>query len=790
MVSPRWRKLGRDLWSEKGRVLLMIAAIVTSLVAVTAVLGAYAILTREMAVNYLGTRPASATLEVEGGADGELVAAVREHPAVAEAEVREVVAARTRVGASLRPLLLFVIDDFHDLRLNTFRSDGGIWPPPDGTMLIERSSVAMVEAGPGQSLLVTAPGGSPRELPIVGLVHDPGLAPAWQERLGYGYITRATLGALGGGRELGELRIEVRDRAFDTRAIEAQAAEVARWLAERGHAVREIRVPPPQQHPHQRQMTTILLLLLSFSAMALVLSAIMVATSLAAMLARQVREIGVMKAIGARSTQIAGLYLVLVGAMGATAVLLAWPAGVAAARAVSDVIATMLNFTLTSVALPGWVLAVVGAAGVLVPILCAAIPIGSASRITVRQAIDRHGVSAGALRPGWSALPTPLRNAVRRPARLALTLGLLAAGGAMFMTALNVSRSWELNLAKIPQTRHYDIEIKLHAPQSIALAERLRGLPGVRVVEPWGYAPTAFSRPGEVDVVRTYPDRGHGSLAVLAPPPSTKLIDYPLRAGRWLEPGDSNAVVLNHAALAQVGAAPVGGSVALSIDGRPTTWRVVGVVEEIGSPGIAYITDEAFMRAAGTSGRARMLRIVTDRQAPQARTELLHAVEQSLAAAGASVDSVQPLSELGAAVGDHVIVFIRMLLAMAVVMAVVGVLGLGSTLAIGVVERTRELGVMKAMGATPRRLVRMIVAEALWISASSWVLALVLCIPLTVLVDTLIGNLGFLAPLPFALAPGAIAAWLALVGLASLAATLLPARRAARLTVHQALTAP
>ena len=64
MGRPRWRKLLGDVSAERGRILLMLVSIVVSLAAVGAVLGAYAVLTREIAVNYLGTRPASATLEL------------------------------------------------------------------------------------------------------------------------------------------------------------------------------------------------------------------------------------------------------------------------------------------------------------------------------------------------------------------------------------------------------------------------------------------------------------------------------------------------------------------------------------------------------------------------------------------------------------------------------------------------------------------------------------------------------------------------------------------------------
>src|SRR6266511_3150838 len=101
ITSPRWRKLGRDLWTEKNRMALMIVAISVSLIAVGTVLGSFAILTREIAVNYLGTRPASATVELEGDVDAALVERVRRHPA--EPARRALRPRRPRARPSPRP---------------------------------------------------------------------------------------------------------------------------------------------------------------------------------------------------------------------------------------------------------------------------------------------------------------------------------------------------------------------------------------------------------------------------------------------------------------------------------------------------------------------------------------------------------------------------------------------------------------------------------------------------------------------------------------------------------------
>ncbi|MEO7494468.1 MAG: FtsX-like permease family protein [Massilia sp.] len=786
-LAPRWRKLLRDMQAEKERVALMLAAITVSLAAVGAVLGAYAVLTREIGTSYLGTHPAAATLELEGDADAAALAIARASPGVAVAEAREVLQARVRVGADWRPLLLFVIDDFSAMRLNTVTRLEGAWPPPAGAMLIEQSAAAMFSGARAGTLLVKTANGAPRAIAVHGMVHDPSLAPAWQEREGYGYISRATLAVLGEPRALHELRIGLRDPLAERPAITALAAQLAASLGAAGHPVHEIRIPPPRQHPHQRQMTTMLFLMLSFSLLALLLGAILVASLLSALLARQVREIGVMKTVGARTSQIFAQYTVLVALLGASALLIAMPLGLAIGEKMAGAISGLLNFRIADSAAPWWVFLVQAAAGIALPLLVAALPIGAASRMSVRAALDQVGGATETLRQWAARLPWPLRNALRRPRRLALTVALLASGGAMFMAALNVKASWERNIDKVYQTRHYDVEITFHHAEPAQVAERLRALPGVAEVEAWGYSPTAFARPGQIDIASTYPDRAHASFAMLAPPAATRMISFPVLAGRWLRADDEDAVVLNHAALARAPALRIGQRITLSIDGRARDWRLVGVVEEIGAAGVAYVNQAAFARAAGTGEAARMLRIAARAGSPAQREQLVRAIDQLLLDDGVSVDTAVPLTELRTAMSDHIAILIKALMAMALVMASVGGLGLTAAMSISVLERAREFGIMKTIGATPRRISALLLGEALSIAAAGWCAALLLALPLTLLLDILVGQLGFVAPLPFVVAAAPAAAWLALLALLSVLATWLPARRAGQSSVAVAL---
>ena len=206
-------------------------------------------------------------------------------------------------------------------------------------------------------------------------------------------------------------------------------------------------------------MNSILVLLLSFSLMALVLSAILTAAMINGLLAQQIRQIGIMKAIGARSGQIAAMYLVLTAFLGAVATAIGAPLGIAASRSLAGVVARLLNFTIYSDAAPAWVYLLLALMGIAVPLIVALGPIQRTTRTTVRRILSDYGTRAEAFSSrglgGWigripgvdNSLILSVRNAFRNRGRLVLTLALLAAAGGMFMTGINVEVGWRRFLA-------------------------------------------------------------------------------------------------------------------------------------------------------------------------------------------------------------------------------------------------------------------------------------------------------------------------------------------------------
>src|SRR5262249_61847903 len=155
------RKVLRDLWLARGRTAVLVVAMAVSLTAVGAVLGAHGILAREMPRGFLSSSPASATLVVDRGVDASLLDAVRRRPGIADAERRGMAFARVEVAPDTwLPLRLFVVEDFDAMRVETVTRLEGAWPPPAGTMLVERTSRELLAKQVGASMLVSPEGRS------------------------------------------------------------------------------------------------------------------------------------------------------------------------------------------------------------------------------------------------------------------------------------------------------------------------------------------------------------------------------------------------------------------------------------------------------------------------------------------------------------------------------------------------------------------------------------------------------------------------------------------------------
>ena len=808
-------KLRRDLRASWPRLALMVIAIAISLTVFGGVLFAWAATGRESSQAYMASEPASATILLDRPIEVERMAAIavqaRRRPGVIEATGRTQFDSDVRVnGQPLDlPLQVFVATPDDPMRMARFDlQQEGSWPPSPGDIFIGEDSLALLELAVGDTVAIETPSGAPMQLRVADTVYDPSLSPSPQEQRGRGYLSTASLATPGKPVLLDQLKLQIADPgrttpSRDRDAVVAMAGEVGQWLRrDHGLAIREIQVPAPSAHPHQWQADALLGSLLAGGAAALLLAAILVANMLNNLFTQQIPQIGIMKAIGARSGRIGRLYLAMTLVVAVAATLLALAPAILIGRAGASAILGFLGIQADSLAAPWWTSVVVLAAGLVLPLLLALPPLVRTSRTTVRAAIDHHGggskpsVATGVLaRLGRlhrldRGLLLALRNTIRRPARFWLSVGLLAAAGTVFVAGMSLSTGVEAITQEQTEQRTWDVDVQLASPASMEKVTTLVGrLPDVSRVEGLTVAPAGVAGPGQIPVTRTYPDQGHGRVSVTAIPAGTTTSRAPkLLEGRWLDPGETGAVVLNQVTrnntVPGIGAGDI---VQLLVGGKPTTWRVVGIVEERMGGGGVYATTEGFAAAMGQPAWVNQLRIATTGHDEPTRTAVADAVDEALSGAGIKVGSAASVSRSEAISEGHMGPIVTIVLAIAVVMGVVGGIGLASTMSTNILERTREFGVMHAIGARPRAVRRIVTAEGVFLALASCLVAVIPALGLTAILGAGLGNLFFSAPLPFRISLLAVGIWAVLVILGAVLATDAAATRASRLTVREAL---
>jgi putative ABC transport system permease protein len=790
----RLRKLRGDLMQTWGRLVAMGLAIAVGVASLAAISSAYVILDRELNRGYLATHPPSATIEVDAVDEADLVA-VRTSTGVAWAEMGGSVWGEVQLGPERTlPMLLFVVPAFERQRLNLLRLETGRWPKTNGHesdgIVLERVAMPLAQATTGTPLQVSLSGGAARILTVTGSVYDPTLAPANQQQTVYAYLAPQTLRFLGVDATVSLIKMAV-TRPEDAAETERTAVAVATLLRDRGHRIGEVRVPP-RQHPHWAMMQGVVRLLLVFSILTLGLSAVLTATLTSSLLASQIREIGVMKALGATDRQILGLYSLLIVGVAGAAMVLGLIIGGMGGCALARLSGSHLNVELARVTTPAWLWMAEAAAGIGLPLLGAWVPLRTAARRSVRESLDDHGVCAVVTHPGGSAswtlrvtarspaVPLALRNAVRRRTRAALVLGLMTCAGALFLTSVNLSADWQRNLAMAMSERGADLTLQFAKPQPLSTVEAAARVPGVTWVEPFSVLRAVPARSDRLELSHAYADGEHGSVALHVVSPNSRFLANHVTQGRPLDDTDAPCVVLNQQALAQFPDARVGGSLELLLDGRAVALRIVGVIREHMAGATLYMTLSGYARATGNAGTARGLRLAVN-------PRLANPVIRSLNADGFTVVDSISRDQMARVIGGHLRLLIITLTILSLMMAAVGVLGIGAGVGMGVTERTREFAVMRVMGAGTGVVFATVMGEGLILGLASAGTAAVASVPLSVVVARVAGIGADGSTWGMLPSVGSIAIWLLIVLAAAALASLHPARAATRANLRLAL---
>jgi putative ABC transport system permease protein len=796
-----WHKVWHDLWHHKARTLLVILSIASGVFAIGAIFGMVDQLLGGMDDAHRATNPSHINVFLNTLVDQETAETLTSIPGVVGVEPANRISIRykTDPDSEWQDGAITSRRDFTDQQFDLVTLQTGDWPA-EQQIGVERLTTQSYNLDIGDQIIIEMPG-TDRTFTINGRIRHPFVQPPTFGGEAHFFADAAGLAKLGipeGGYASLLVQIEPYSRAH----AEHIAGEIRERLSKQGYNVAITIYQEPDRHWGRDFVDGLMIVLRVMAVVSLFLSVVLVVNTFTAVITQQTDQIGVIKAIGGSSGIITQTYLVGVLLLSLLALALALPLGALAAFASSRWFLNLFNVDFETFQFSPQAVLWQVAAATAVPLLAALWPILKGANLTVREAIATYGLGGdfGSSRfdrlvdsLGARFLPSvyaaALGNMFRRKGRLALTQLVLVIAGVMFLVVMTLVSSTDNTLDNEMARRGYDARIGFVRDQrrervlNMALA-----LPEVTAAEMWYTHSATILREGE----RLRDSAGLGAQLTGLPPDS--VMRRPLIVdGRWLQPGDGRVIVINADSAEKNGIA-VGDVIRLDLGLLgDAEWQVIGTYRIISGADFTtepiYAPLEAVVAVTKQANRGTVLYLQTTDPSLAAVTAVTEQLKNQFEGQHMDVALFTTAVKLDerAEIDTQFASVVTILLSLAGLMALVGGIGLMGALSISVVERTREIGVLRAIGASSPTIMLLFVMEGVLQGLFSWCLAIPLAVVFSKPLANALGQAMTGTNLDFAFHVTAVFIWLVVILVVSAMAAILPARSATRISVRQSL---
>jgi putative ABC transport system permease protein len=523
------------------------------------------------------------------------------------------------------------------------------------------------------------------------------------------------------------------------------------------------------------------------SIIALLLSIFLLLSTITTLITEQIQVIGTMKAIGAGRSQVMRNYLTSVAIYGVIGTILGLGFGILLGYLLVNIFGDLLTLDIGPLTVSPSVVLISAAVGIGVPMLAAALPVYLGTRITVHQALSGYGLDgvtnkrAGtwgqAVGRVFGFIPQTIqlgaRSLFRKRTRAALTLVALMVSGAAFLCVQTTTYSFNTLLNQLFSTYHADIFVGFTSPESDQHVQQvLASVPGVAASE-------NFFQEG----IQT--QWGDGTLTGVEP--NAKLYQKQLVAGRWFTDADQNVAVLSTDAANKSGL-KIGDTIAFHTALYSARWKIIGLAADHNNPlGLGVVLGSvnelrAFEHLPSDFTESLLIRSTNSSQS--AIDALAGRIDDAFSKAGVQADVQTAQHQIERNQNQFQIIY-ALFYSVTAIIALVGAIGLFNALAMSVLERRREIGILRSMGATGRKVAQVFWMEGISLGVVAWGIALVVGIPAAYGFVWLLGKI-FL-PVPFAFDPLSLVVMLAFILLVATLASFGPVWSATRIKIAQTL---
>jgi putative ABC transport system permease protein len=787
-MNIKFKKTFSDLLISPKRTFLVVFALVLGIWGVGTVYVSNFILSNDLNANYQSTHPSQLVFHSEKFEDLNLLEFI-DRPEVETAELRDFSLHRIEIAPDVWiPLFLYGVEDFQKMNLAVIFPQTGNKVPDPGTILMERDCkhVTLVDVGDSPRVRI---GSKMMNVKVSGICFDPAQAPATQDAFIYAYTDKKSYNQITGLPINRRLIIRLKN-VSSVQDVKKVSDVLSKDLNEKGITISSVEIPKFNEHPHQWQLNTLLFLIGTIGLLAFIMGAVLVSQLMRSVMASQVRQIGVLKAIGASQYQVFQIYIAMLIVMGLASGIIAVPLSIATGKAFSQFVAWKLNFDILTKTIPISVYTILISASLLLPVLLSFSILLKGTSISVRQALSDYGISQNIAprefsflkRIGFSnALMLAIRNSLRNSRRLTVTILAMALGVSIFSTGFNVRQSLANLLANVENEMRYDVQVVLSRQTSREEALRpFQSIDNIKLVQLWN------GGRGEIQSRLLATNKGAGIIAL---PANTELLKLKMIQGSWLANSQELETVMNQQAWDIYGQPAIGSEVPLTIEKTILKVRLVGISEQFEKAKI-YMDIDKYDAIFNPAHLVNSIMFVANEKDYEKVIKLKKDIENAIAPTDFNVLYVMSQAERVKIIYDHLNIILTTIVLLSFLVLLVSAIGMASATGINIMERTREIGVMRAIGATANKIYSLFVMEGMITSMLSILLGLLLSWPLSKLAAIFFGNLmlGKEAELEFAFSPSGFWITFTVTILFGWLASRIPAKSAIDIPTHKALS--
>lgn len=779
-----WKKILKDFWATKSKTILTFLTLVIGSWALSTIVFTYYISKKDLSDNFLRTNPASIIIKTAELND-KIIHEIKNTPFVEDIEIKQVGMARLwKRKNEWMPIKLFSISDFEHQKINTFKLEKGSYPKT-GEIVIERDGSQYlinddlkIQLFNNQEVLIKKS----------GEVHDPGLPPTHMDHIIWAYTTPETYRSIFKSDSVSQIYITLKTNKLNLNAIQKYSKQLIIKIKQNHGTIEQVIIPPPGKHPHEGQLQSLLFLQLGLGFLMVILSCTLLVNVISSMMSGQIKQIGSMKATGATYPQMLKMYLSGVMILTLLAILLALPMGYNTAIAYNKYIANELNFNIINTTIPIHFIVSLVLLLLLIPTLTALYPINKACKMSVKNALNDEKSNSSS---NTELFILKIGNTLRFPLWIKIVIGNilknkwgailivfnLTLGLSLFTASLNLRSSIQNTFEKTLKKQKYSLSITLGDNYKIETVDSiLKKLPEIEKTEFW------LQQTFEIDNQNVVGP----SFNLTAFDENTKLLTFNFISGKY-PTNWKNTLVVNPEFIGEYPASKVGDSISLYSNGKLHRWYLAGVVKEIGSPG-AYTSKNAWEDFTNEKKATSELKIKLPNSitGPDISATMLKA-ESLLKENSIFIVNSYNQADYLKLLNDHILVITVFLMIMSLLVIFVGGIGIISIMNIKIIDRKREIGIMRAIGGSKYQNNKIILLEIFILGFLSWSISWFISIPISKIISAFFGKLIIETELDFMTNDSALRITFFVTLFILLLSSIIPIRNASKSTVIKAI---